>query len=98
MSATNGTTDLPLFTSDLKQEVKVRVVEEAINEEEGLPPISVVEMTAEGLPARTVMEVFKNTVEKHADLMALHQKRPSAPVGYIANAILRRFFWMRCFV
>ena len=86
MNATNNT-DLPLFTSDLKQEVKCRIVEEEINEEEGLPPISDLEMTAEGLPARTVMEVFKSTVEKHADLMALHQKRPSAPV--------RRFLTVR---
>jgi len=58
-------TDLPLSTSNVKQEVAIRKGEgEFYN-----------------LPSLTIMEVFDSTVKLHGDKPALHQKVPEKVSG-----------------
>lgn len=55
-----STSQLPLFTSDLKQEVKIRLGEKGYA----------------ALPPRTVMECFDIVVYRYGNEPALFQKRP----------------------
>ena len=56
----NMVNELPFFTSDIKQEVKLRMTSEG----------------AGSWKPKTVMEVFNDTVARVGDKPALYQKRP----------------------
>ena len=51
--------DLPLFTSDIRQEVKIRMGKDGIA----------------ALPSKTIMQSFDEIVKTHANKPALHQKK-----------------------
>lgn len=60
---------LPLFTSDVKQEVAIRKGDGDFY----------------NIPSKTVMECFDETVAKHGSKPALHQKIPKKVSAYRFN-------------
>lgn len=60
-NSSSSNNNLPLSTTDLQEEVKIRMGTSG----------------AAALPPKTVLQVFQATVEKLGDAPALYQKRPN---------------------